>query len=244
MLVLYITPLEIAFRPLDDTSSGWDIINWAMVVVFAADIAVTFRTAYYTDGHFEKDPTVIFWNYLQVLCCAELAVPATVVTLVAVVEQGWFAMDLIATFPFDVVVLLALGPTSPNDRALTHFPRFVRFLRLVRGLVVSFGDRPPNASLMCPLYLSVVTRQSPLDVLCQIRLTRMLRVYDARQMTSVLSEAGMFATWLGRMSGIAFWVSVRPPRAAAVTDCCSAVDTPPVAAAYWPLHSMWVVLFG
>ena len=154
-------------------------------------------------------------------------------------------MDLIATFPFDVVVLLALGPTSPNDRALTHFPRFVRFLRLVRGLVASLSsDLPRLRSCVRPLHLSVVTRQSPLDVLCQIRLTRMLRVYDARQMTSVLSEAGMFATWLGRMSGIAFWVSVRPPRAAAVTDCCSAVDTPPVAAAYWPLHSMWVVLFG
>ena len=85
MLVLYITPLEIAFRPLDDTSSGWDIINWAMVVVFAADIAVTFRTAYYTDGHFEKDPTVIFWNYLQVLCSCRaggtLTYLATVVTL-------------------------------------------------------------------------------------------------------------------------------------------------------------------
>ncbi len=100
-------PLYIA---LDIDSQGWSMVmDLLWTLFFAIDIYLNFNTPYLLDGEWITDKAVIRRRYLR----------------------SWFALDLIATIPFGVILLL-LNISSPWVVSAARLIRIFRVFRLFR----------------------------------------------------------------------------------------------------------------
>lgn len=110
ILTAIITPIRVGFiddRDVDD----WYYIDLSFDIYFGVDIIVNFLSAY----HDEKNKLItkfsgIIKNYLT----------------------GWFPIDFIATFPFDILLDNIDGTSSYNKLfRLMRLPRLYRLARIV-----------------------------------------------------------------------------------------------------------------
>ena len=100
-------PLYVA---LDIGSHGWSLVlDIVWTLFFAVDIYLNFNTPYLTSGEWITDKTIIRQNYLR----------------------SWFVVDLIATIPFDLL-LLTLTVNQPWIIGAIRLIRILRVFRLFR----------------------------------------------------------------------------------------------------------------
>lgn len=107
-----------------------DVPDWShwldllLTGLFTVDILVNFRTPYLNGNELVTDPRIIKKHYLK----------------------KWFALDLITTIPWDMV-LLALLHENPKYAGLILSVRLIRVLRLFRipSIVANLGSRSENA---------------------------------------------------------------------------------------------------
>lgn len=115
-------PLEVSFG-LPDTDSILDILNWAINLVFAVDICISFRTAFIDQqGYLVRDSDRIASNYLKF----------------------WFWIDLVATIPYDLLARafgIGSGGIQTTILQFLKTPRLLRLGRLARIL-----DRVKNVN--------------------------------------------------------------------------------------------------
>ena len=105
LITCMITPIDIAFRPVSETSNINDIINFVIDILFLMDIVVIFNTVYYdSDVNLVEDRKEIANNYIR----------------------GWFFVDLLAIVPFDQI----LNATEFNS--LVRVARVGRLYKLVK----------------------------------------------------------------------------------------------------------------
>ncbi|CAD8084238.1 unnamed protein product [Paramecium sonneborni] len=97
----------------------YDICNQIMDYYFLVDIIVSFLTGYYYKGNLITSYRKVFWNYFST----------------------WFWLDLISSFPYDMVIELTLKSDSAeslqrNSQILkiVRVVRFIKILRLMRAL--------------------------------------------------------------------------------------------------------------
>ena len=136
VLVIYVaifSPLEIAFTPVVSSIAGtvsnedtflripplvWFFLNFAISVVWLLDIMLQFRVTFPRpkDGLPEYDAYKIAVKYLT----------------------SWFALDVIATVPWDLLLLALAGMSSnPAPGLLARAPKIARVLRIPRVLKVA-----------------------------------------------------------------------------------------------------------
>ncbi|KXZ53117.1 hypothetical protein GPECTOR_7g1007 [Gonium pectorale] len=117
-------------------------INYAITALFAVDLVVNFRTAYYNhQGELMRDSSAIAANYMKV----------------------WFWIDLFGTIPFDSIVLWTgllkvSGGSDSNNTTLAAlgFLKAPRMLRL--GRLLRFLDRFRNAKIfrIAQLFMAMI----------------------------------------------------------------------------------------
>jgi hypothetical protein len=115
-------PLDISYG-LPTTDNIFNILNWSINLVFAVDICVNFRTAYFDNqGYLVRDSDRIATNYLKL----------------------WFWIDLFATLPYD---LLAMAFGMNGGGVQTTVLQFLKTPRLLRlGRLVRILDRVKNVN--------------------------------------------------------------------------------------------------
>lgn len=91
-----------------DASGGWVFMGYAIDLLFACDMMVTFRTAIWDD-------TKLVVNQLSVACAY---------------CKGWLLLDIASTVPFDL--FLAAIITNKNALRSTKLLRSIRLIRLIR----------------------------------------------------------------------------------------------------------------
>ncbi len=108
LLVTIYAAVEIPLRlSIGYTPSGWlKWMDWLMIGAFFADIFVNFNSAAYIEGQLVRDRARITRHYLK----------------------GWFVIDFIAAFPFDLIV----AGTIPQLTYIARTLRLVRLFRLIR----------------------------------------------------------------------------------------------------------------
>ena len=120
VLIVYsvaVIPYRICFDK--DAEGFFYVFDRIVDVLFAVDMGLTFRTAYFRreDKVFVTVPSIISITYLK----------------------GWFAIDFLSTFPIDTVIMSILSQSSPaeerqdNAKSLRAF-KLIRALRLIRLL--------------------------------------------------------------------------------------------------------------
>ena len=116
----FTTPTQIAL--FDDISTGWSVVNHSIDILFLIDIMVNFNLATYNeDMDVVEDRVELAKNYLT----------------------GWFAIDLIAIIPFDL--LTDSGGESNRLVRMARLGRIYRILKLVK-LVRFFKLQKSNTS--------------------------------------------------------------------------------------------------
>ena len=120
VLIIYISlalPFVLSFEPT--VTSGLFIFDFLTDLCFIADIVLSFLTGYVADGIVVLEPGMVAQNYLT----------------------GWFAIDLVSAFPFDLAVLgpkvfdpnsNSLHGGSGGDEKLVQMVKLVKILRLLR----------------------------------------------------------------------------------------------------------------
>ena len=114
LLLLYCAfsvPYSIAFEEPIATLSPHDISDLVIDAIFMMDIALSFVTAYDDQGCFVKDLRKIRVRYLQT----------------------WFYPDVAGSFPFDIVITIALENSGPGSVSGLGSLKFIRMLRLIRA---------------------------------------------------------------------------------------------------------------
>ena len=112
-LILYsaaIVPIRVCFN-VDATGLLW-VFEVSMSFCFLADVALTFRTAFFADGGWVKRPAEITARYLRT----------------------WFWIDAPSSLPLELLDLATNG--SAGGLALLRFLRMLRLLRLLRLLKI------------------------------------------------------------------------------------------------------------
>jgi hypothetical protein len=104
-------PYQVAFQ--HHVTFVGSMLVYAIDIVFLVDIVFTFRTTYRERGEVVTDPTAIGRHY----------------------RRGVFPIDLLATIPFDAV-LLPWSDVEVGGVALVLFVRLLRLLRVVRLFVI------------------------------------------------------------------------------------------------------------
>jgi hypothetical protein len=104
-------PFSIAFEEPTATLSPRDISDLVIDAIFMVDIALAFVTAYDDQGCFVKDLRKIRVRYLQT----------------------WFFLDVAGSFPFDIVITVALESSGPGSVGGLGSLKFIRMLRLIRA---------------------------------------------------------------------------------------------------------------
>ena len=141
MLVVYsllVTPIQIAFQ----TKVNMDNMAWFDLMVdffFLLDIGINFRTAYYDEwGNLFVGTHEIAQHYLK----------------------GWFAIDLIAAIPVDLIALIIQGTGAQADSdtlqslTLLKFYRIVRINKVIRLLTAKF-QRYANVGMIVKLFFMI-----------------------------------------------------------------------------------------
>jgi hypothetical protein len=107
-------PFRLAF--IDGWSSHWAVVDFCIDVFFLCDIVLNFASAYEDrrTGRVITDPRVIAINYVR----------------------GWLALDLIASFPLDWVVIGVSFSKPPNleDGLFSQLPSMLRLFKLFKLL--------------------------------------------------------------------------------------------------------------
>lgn len=99
-------PYSIAFTDEDEQYS-WAVVNWYVDISFIIDIFVNFLTAYYDEENkLITDNRTIARGYMR----------------------GWFVVDLITCFPFNVMAFAM----EHKARSTTNYNKILRLLRLPR----------------------------------------------------------------------------------------------------------------
>jgi voltage-gated potassium channel Kch len=111
LVTCVLIPYQAAFR--HDIGLAASVVIYAVDLFFLADIALNFRTTYHRGGAEVSDRGAIRRRYLGTL----------------------FPVDLLATLPFDLLVLLWAG-TGEAALSVVVFLRLLRLLRVVRMLVI------------------------------------------------------------------------------------------------------------
>lgn len=110
-LLLYIATVSVfvyCFLGVLGVSTAWFWIERIIDISFLTDIILNFFTAYETkSGMMERRPRKIAQQYLR----------------------SWFIVDVLSTFPWDILTLVF---KPGNDRDLLQLPRFLRLLRLLK----------------------------------------------------------------------------------------------------------------
>lgn len=101
---LVIVPYRLAFSI--DAEGGWYVFEWAIDVFFWLDIVINFLTAYKSYGRIVGNLRKIARHY----------------------AKSWFCVDLIASFPYDLLVD-ALGESSSRIGQSLQLLRLLRTLR-------------------------------------------------------------------------------------------------------------------
>ena len=107
-------PYRLAFE--DDTPLGWMIFDLFLDTMFMLDIFLNFFTGYYDSSEELGEP---------IMNCKKIAINYI---------KGWFFLDVIATFPFQLIELYAhTGGTKYNKLLrLLRLPRLYRLVRLFK----------------------------------------------------------------------------------------------------------------
>ena len=115
-------PLDISFG-LPTTDNIFNILNWSIDLIFAVDICINFRTAYFDNqGYLVRDSDRIAGNYMKF----------------------WFPIDLFATIPYD---LLAMAFGMNGGGVQTTVLQFLKTPRLLRlGRLIRILDRVKNVN--------------------------------------------------------------------------------------------------
>lgn len=102
-------PYRIAFA--QEATGGWAVFDLCTDIFFGLDILVNFVTGYMTDtGHVVRNRKKVPIHYLK----------------------GWFAIDFLSTFPFDLVVEEVVGKKEGDTFRLTKLLKMVRMVRLLK----------------------------------------------------------------------------------------------------------------
>ena len=110
MFSCVVTPYRIALVPEDTIE--WTIANNIIDAMFLVDIILCFFTSYYDEDYIiVDDRCTIAKSYLS----------------------GWFVIDVMAIFPFDLMTPSSGGGTNANEMIrLTRLGRMYKIVKLVR----------------------------------------------------------------------------------------------------------------
>lgn len=109
-------PFTLAFVRIDNAAYQFFSLSFVIDLFFIIDIIANFFTGYYKDGRLVTDQALIAKNYLK----------------------GYFLLDLVASFPYDLIVYFATNSTRRDLDAtkVLRSTRAVRVLRMARALRV------------------------------------------------------------------------------------------------------------
>ncbi|CAD7958568.1 unnamed protein product [Amoebophrya sp. A25] len=99
-----VSPYRIGFNV--PATGGMLILDWIVDVFFYIDVVINFRTGYYQEDMLVLNPRRIANNYLR----------------------GWFTLDFLSSFPFDLIIPLFVDVAKEDVRVL----RMLRIFRLFR----------------------------------------------------------------------------------------------------------------
>jgi voltage-gated potassium channel len=90
-----------------------DLLYWVLIGIFSLDLLVNFNSSLKIEHTISTDRKTIAWHYLK----------------------GWFTVDFITAFPFDVVVLMLFGLPEEHNHGLIYF-LLLQFITLIKLLKV------------------------------------------------------------------------------------------------------------
>ena len=111
-----IIPVEIAFNA--DAFEATQFVSLAIHGIFIIDMVLSFLTGYEHpkyDNAIVVNKEMIAWNYMG----------------------GWFAIDVLSSIPFDLIVTEIVGGNNSNFATLLKLARALRLIRLGRLLKIS-----------------------------------------------------------------------------------------------------------
>ena len=136
--------LQVAF--LDVSINGLYFLNWMCNLIFFVDYYLQFVTMYQVETHQGRkwviDLNTIILHYLR----------------------GWFMLDTISIFPFEILIFLEGGGNSVSKLKAIRMIRLVRFVRLLRIFGVQKVVQQVRASLPALRPCNCVTRYFPRHV--------------------------------------------------------------------------------
>ncbi|CAD8197993.1 unnamed protein product [Paramecium pentaurelia] len=126
---MLLIPLVLSF---DINNEGVSIYDWVVNGCFYIDILLQFNTAIYIDGNLVQDRIVIVKEYLKL----------------------WFWIDLISSFPYDIIFDSPEMQSKAQVIKLLRFIKFIKVIRLLRALKLKkiFGRIEEYISVMESLF--------------------------------------------------------------------------------------------
>lgn len=110
MYTAFITPIRITFYE-EDNSFAWVFVDYLIDSLFVIDIIITLNSAFYRSGNeFISSRKVVILNYLKT----------------------WFVLDILALFPFELVLPSDSTTSNYNYFKLSRIPRTYRLIRMAR----------------------------------------------------------------------------------------------------------------
>ncbi|MBF0160621.1 MAG: ion transporter, partial [Magnetococcales bacterium] len=122
----YAITIPLFLLPFIEVPAWTHVVNIALTFIYTIDIFIHFRTAYLEDGDFVTEQKMVRRNYVRT----------------------WFLVDLVATFPWDMLVLVISG-----DAVLASYFTSLRMIRLAR--VIQFSHRSANGFPL-PLHARII----------------------------------------------------------------------------------------
>ncbi|MBF0124557.1 MAG: cyclic nucleotide-binding domain-containing protein [Magnetococcales bacterium] len=124
--IWYALSIPFLLLPFIEVPVWTQVVNVVLTLMFTIDIFIHFRTAYLEDGDFVTAQKLVRRHYVRT----------------------WFALDLVATFPWDMLVLV-----MTSDAELARYFTCVRMIRLAR--VVQFSHKSANGFPL-PLHARII----------------------------------------------------------------------------------------
>jgi voltage-gated potassium channel len=90
-----------------------DLLYWTLIAIFSIDVLINFNSSLKIEHTVSTDRKTIARHYLK----------------------GWFTVDFITAFPFDVVVLMLIGIPEEQNHSLLYF-LLLQFITLIKLLKV------------------------------------------------------------------------------------------------------------
>ena len=110
MYTAFITPIRITFYE-EDNSFAWIFVDYLIDSLFIIDIIITLNSAFYrSENEFISSRKAVILNYLKT----------------------WFVLDILALFPFELVLPRDSTTSNYNYFKLSRIPRTYRLIRMAR----------------------------------------------------------------------------------------------------------------